>query len=44
MAGLFGSNAEVTIVLDGAESRRQANIKDRDGKILKLPIYQVKST
>lgn len=41
MAGLFGSNAEVTIVLDGADSRRQASIKDREGKVIKLPIYQV---
>ena len=41
MAGLFGSNAEVSIVLDGADSRRQVSVKDREGKVSKLPVYQV---
>ena len=41
MAGLFGSNAEVTIVLDGADTRRQSTVKDREGKQQKLPVYLV---
>jgi len=40
MAGLFEFNAEVFIVLDGADSRRQVSVNDLEGKVSKLPVYQ----
>ncbi|XP_077978168.1 vacuolar protein sorting-associated protein 26B-like [Glandiceps talaboti] len=39
MSFLFGSSAEIDIVLDGQASRKQAEIKTEDGKKEKLYLY-----
>lgn len=35
----FGQSADIDIVLDGAETRKQAEVKTEDGKKEKLLLY-----
>jgi hypothetical protein len=40
--GLGGSNATIDIRLDGIESRRHYNFKDKNGTDNRLPVFTVR--